>query len=50
MKPRERGGVVDGNLNIYGTSNLIVAGIKFFEIGFIGRYVYCPLFSQCEYG
>ena len=26
MKPRERGGVVDSKLNVYGTQNLKVAG------------------------
>jgi hypothetical protein len=26
MKPREKGGVVDSNLNVYGTKGLKVAG------------------------
>lgn len=28
MKPRERGGVVDARLNVYGTQNLKVAGMS----------------------
>ena len=27
MKPRERGGVVDARLNVYGVQNLKIAGI-----------------------
>lgn len=29
MKPREQGGVVDSRLNVYGTSNLKVAGMSY---------------------
>jgi hypothetical protein len=32
MKSREKGGVVDGNLSVYGTSNLKVAGMCFVEM------------------
>jgi alcohol oxidase len=35
MKARDKGGVVDNELNMYGTQNLKVAGLSLLERGFL---------------
>ena len=42
MKAREKGGVVDANLNVYGTQNLKVAGNAFRNTLLIEDMSICP--------
>ena len=48
MKPREKGGVVDERLNVYGVQNLKIAGNIFFFLVELDIYLNTFSFSDCS--
>ena len=42
MKPRDQGGVVDKNLNVYGVENLKIAGGYIYQMLLIEDLSICP--------